>query len=102
MNDLSITINTTPVIVKEWGGQRVLSFEDIDEVHKRPSKTAERNFNANKKRFVRGEDYFVIKPKDLQSGIGPELHEFRPIGIDVKSPRGKVFLTETGCLCPCL
>lgn len=44
-----ITIVNSNVAVKEYQGQRVVNFKDVDTVHQRPDGTARRNFNANKK-----------------------------------------------------
>ena len=90
-----INVNNTDLVVKTWKNQRVVTFKDIDEVHERPEGTARNRFNDNKKRFILGEDYFVITPPDLEN---TELYEKRTIGIDTVSPRGTIFLTESGYL----
>lgn len=59
MNEI-IKINKHDVEVKEYKGQRVVTFKDIDAVHERPDGTARRNFNDNKKHFIEGEDFFAI------------------------------------------
>ena len=94
MNEL-INIKGTNINVKEYKGQRVVTFTDIDRVHQRPEGTARRNFSANKNHFVEGEDYFVVTPTDLAN---TELHEFRTNGIEVSSPRGMALITEQGYL----
>lgn len=38
-----------------------ITFREIDEVYQRPEGTARRNFNANKKYFVEGEDFFTLE-----------------------------------------
>lgn len=43
-----VTINNNDLQVKEWNGQRVVTFADIDRVHERPEGTAHRNFKTNK------------------------------------------------------
>lgn len=58
--DEIIKINNHDVAVKEYKGQRVVTFKDIDTVHERPDGTAKRNFNDNKKHFIEGEDFFAI------------------------------------------
>lgn len=55
-----IVVNNHELKVKEFNGQRVVTFKDIDTVHERPEGTAKRNFNDNKKRFIEGEDFFTI------------------------------------------
>ena len=75
--------------VKEYRGQRVVTFRDIDELHGRPEGTAKRNFNENKDRFREGEDFFFVKPQD----VAP--YEIRTSEIN---NRGTYLLTESGYL----
>lgn len=84
-----IEINGSTVAVKEWKGQRVVTFKDIDAVHERPDGTARRNFNANKEYFIEGEDYFFVKPSDVQ------MYEIRTSEIN---NRGTALITESGYL----
>ena len=80
-----ITIANSNIAIKEYHGQRVVTFKDIDTVHQRPEGTARRNFNTNKRHFIEGEDYFKIQP-----------NEIRTVGIT--SPNGGTVVTETGYL----
>lgn len=84
-----IQIANKTLEVKEWHGQRVVTFKDIDTVHSRPKDTARRNFNKNKKHFIIGEDFFMVKPGDVQT------NEIRTSELN---NRGTTFLTETGYL----
>ena len=59
MQELTVNIEGTDLQIKEFNGQRVVTFKDIDAAHERPEGTARKRFNDNKKRFVEGEDYFV-------------------------------------------
>ena len=59
-----IVINQTAIQVKEYNGKRVVTFKDIDTVHERPEGTARKRFNDNRKHFIEGEDYFIVKPSD--------------------------------------
>ena len=52
MNEI-IKINEHKIIAKEYMGQRVVTFKDIDVVHERPDGTARRNFNANKNTWLK-------------------------------------------------
>lgn len=81
----NLTVNNTPIEIKEYDGQRVVTFKDIDSVHGRPDGTARRNFNANKEHLIDGVDYYKIQP-----------NEIRTVGI--KSPNGGTVVTETGYL----
>lgn len=81
----SITINKQNLTIKEYKGQRVVTFKDIDTVHGRPDGTAKRNFIVNKEHFIEGTDFYKIQ-KD----------EIRTFGI--LSPRGAIIVTESGYL----
>lgn len=72
MNDL-IKIGNQEISTKEFNGQRVVTFKDVDTVHERPDGTARKRFNDNKKRFVEGEDFFEIK----------EPSEIRTLGLEI-------------------
>lgn len=82
----NITIANANVSVKEYKGQRVVTFKDIDTVHQRPSGTARRNFNVNKRYFIEGEDYFVRNSYEAKN-------EFNLV-----APNGIVLITESGYL----
>jgi len=61
--------------VTTWNNQRVVTASTIDELHGRISGTARDAFRRNKKHFVEGEDYFLLKGEDLdkfkqQNGSG--------------------------------
>ena len=84
-----ITINNIPVVVKEYQGQRVVTLKDIDTVHGRPDGTAKRNFTSNREHFIEGEDFFIVKPSDIQKD------EIRTSEIN---NRGTVLITESGYL----
>ena len=66
MNEL-IHIGNADISVKEYNGQRVVTFKDIDTVHSRPDGTARRNFNTNKKRFKEGEDFFLVGSDEIRT-----------------------------------
>lgn len=84
-----IDINGVELLIKEWNGQRVVTFSDIDKVHERSEGTARKRFYDNKERLIENEDYFHIK-KSLMS-------EKRTLGIDVPN-RGITVITESGYL----
>lgn len=56
----TVCIVEQPLEVKEWQGQRVITFKDVDRVHQRPNGTASRNFKSNRKHFISNIDYFQI------------------------------------------
>lgn len=85
----SVSINNQGLAIKEYQGQRVVTFKDIDLVHQRPEGTARKRFNDNKKHFIEGEDYFLAKPDISQ------MSEKRTFKIP---PRGVTLITESGYL----
>lgn len=87
MNNQLIKINNTDLSVKEFKGQRVVTFKDIDMLHERVEGTADRNFRENKKHFIENEDYFVLKKN--------QNNEIR--GLEIPN-RGITLLTESGYL----
>ena len=70
MQNEIVEINSKEVVVKEFRGQRVVTFKDIDRVHERPDGTARRNFNINKNHFILGEDYFVRNSFEAKEEFG--------------------------------
>ena len=68
-------INGTPMPIREYNGQRVVTFRDIDTVHQRPDGTAGRNFRTNRKYFIEGVDYFTINQPDEIRRVGIERRQ---------------------------
>lgn len=85
MNEL-IHIGNADISVKEYNGQRVVTFKDIDTVHSRPDGTARATFNRNKERFVVGQDYFVCETYEAKELFG------------ISAPNGIALMTEQGYL----
>ena len=83
-------INDVQIKVKEYKGQRVVTFNDIDTAHKRPSGTAKRNFNKNIKHFIEGEDYFKV--------CWYEIRTNKSLDISPKTHRDVILFTESGYL----
>lgn len=85
MNEL-IHIGNTDISVKEYNGQRVVTFKDIDTVHGRPDGTARKSFWRNKDHFIEGEDYFVLNVDEAQKTF------------NIAAPNGLALMTEQGYL----
>lgn len=85
MNNL-IKIGNQEIVVKEFRGQRVVTFKDVDLTHERPDGTARRNFNSNREHLIEGEDYFVRNSSEAKTEFG------------VMAPNGLTLLTESGYL----
>lgn len=87
----TIEINNQNVLVKQYNGQRVVTFKDIDTVHGRADGTARRNFNSNKKHFIEGEDYFVRNSYEAKK----ELNIIAPNGIMLITQSGYSMLVKS-------
>ena len=92
MNEM-VTVEGTKMQIREYDGQRVVTFKDIDKVHQRPNGTAKRNFTRNKKHFIENEDYYSITKKEFGTKFVPNEKSL------VGNPNLEVILlTETGYL----
>ncbi|MGG7058749.1 ORF6C domain-containing protein [Clostridium tertium] len=92
MNNKIVKINNTDVSVKEFNGQRVVTFKDIDMLHERVEGTSNKRFIDNKKHFIEKEDYFEI--------TGETLRQFKRLpnfGIGEKASK-LILITESGYL----
>lgn len=92
MNNQIVKINNSDLLIKEFSGQRVVTFKDIDMLHQRVEGTAKSNFYENKKHFIENEDYFIIK-KSLKYEI-PTL-EIPNRGITVLTESGYLMLVKS-------
>lgn len=81
-----VVINDQEITVKEFNKQRVVTFKDIDTLHKRPEGTAGRNFRENKDKLFEGSDYFRRNSSEAKNEFG------------IVAPNGLVLLTESGYL----
>ena len=88
-----VKIEDTELAIREYNGQRVVTFKDIDTVHKRPTGTARKAFNRNKDRFEAGKHYFILQYKGENSNV----HQTDIRNIIVPN-RGITILTERGYL----
>ena len=88
----TVCIAEQPLEVKEWQGQRVITFKDIDRVHQRPDGTAGRNFRANRKHFIDTVDFFAIPKKELPTNFVANSERRGNPGVQV------ILLTESGYL----
>lgn len=86
-----ITIENTEMQIREYNGERVVTFKGIDMVHGNKAGTAKRNFTRNKKHFIENED-FIVATRDISKRDNLSL-----LNIDVPT-RGITLLTESGYL----
>lgn len=87
----NVTIQNQSMTIKEYQGQRVVTFADVDKIHQRPNGTAGRNFRKNKEHFIEGTDFFEITSTDVATNF------VATYGFDKKAPKG-ILLTESGYL----
>lgn len=79
MAEIAIYTHAQPLTAKEYHGERVITFKDMDTLHQRPEGTAKRNFNANRGRFIEGEDFFRVCADEIRTHkileLSPKAHE---------------------------
>lgn len=83
----TVTIGDTELPIVEYKGKRAITLTMMDKAHKRPDKTAARNFRQHRDKLIKGEDYDV-----LDFAQNSEIR-----GIDIP-PRGLTILYEFGYL----
>ena len=88
----TVTIHGTELPIKEYQGERVVTLKEIDAVHRRPEGTARKRFHDNRKHFIKGTDYFMVKCSEVRPFFG----QTTPNGFN---PNADVTLiTESGYL----
>lgn len=85
----AITINNTPIPIKEYNGFRVVTLKEIDTVHGRKDGTARKRFNDNRNRFIEGVDFFRISPSEFRTAMGE---------MDARQQNDITLMTESGYL----
>lgn len=85
-----ININGIMLQIREYQNQRVVTFKDIDNLHKRPEGIAKKWFNDNKKHFIKGEDFFRVKCGGMSSFSGRTVQNGSESDI--------ILITESGYL----
>ena len=78
--------------IREYDGQRVVTFDDICDVHKCERKRLTKHFERKRKHFLKDEDYYELTRKELNDLTSPNS---KIIG----NPMIKAYLfTESGYL----
>lgn len=88
MNDI-IKINNHDISIKEYKGQRVVTFKDIDAVHGRPEGTARKRFSDNRERLTEGKHFIKITASEFRTTIG---------NMDLRQQNDVILVTERGYL----
>lgn len=86
----TLAINGQDITIKEYQGQRVVTFKEIDAVHGRNDGTARKRFYDNRKHFMEGTDYFRVGSSEIRTNKIP--------GIPSATHRDIYLITETGYL----
>lgn len=91
MNNI-VTIENKEMQIREYNGQRVVTFDDICIVHDCERKRLTKHFERKRKHFIKDEDYFETTRKELNDLTSPNS---KIIG----NPNIKTYLfTESGYL----
>jgi len=89
----TVSICNRNIQIKEYNGHRVVTLKDVDTVHQRPTGTAKKNFQNNRKHLILNEDYFEITRKELREKFSPNSESLKG------NPRLITYLlTESGYL----
>lgn len=96
MNEV-VTIEDTEMQIREYDGQRVVTFKDIDTVHRKKRDTSRRTFNKYKDKFSLGEDYIVLSLKNESDKENSNRTDSPIRNISIPN-RGITVLTESGYL----
>lgn len=90
-----VKIEGTELAIREYNGQRVVTFKDIDEVHQRPKGTARNAFNRNRKYFIKGVDYITLNPEDKENIDYVRLTYIPQKGITLLTESGYLMIVKT-------
>lgn len=91
-----VKIEDTELAIREYNGQRVVTFKDIDTVHKNKSGTAYRNFSRNRKHFIDGTHFFILKKENSNVTICHNRNIVVPNkGLTVLTERGYLLVAKS-------
>lgn len=88
-----VKIEDTELAIREYNGQRVATFKDIDTVHKWKPGTAKASFRRNGKYFQEGTDYIIITRNS--KGTLSTIENIPPKGITVLAESGYLMIVKT-------
>ena len=88
-----VKIEDTDLTIREYNGQRVVTFKDIDTVHKRKQGTPKASFRRNGKYFQEGTDYIIITRNS--KGTLSTIENIPPKGITVLTESGYLMIVKT-------
>ena len=88
----NLAIAGTQIPYIEHEGQPVVTFQMVDSVHSKASRTSRQVFDRNKKHFIEGEDFYRVGSKGLRQIVASYPGLFPAAATSV------TFFTETGYL----
>lgn len=89
-----ITIENTEMQIREYNGQRVVTFKDIDTAHERKDGTSKAAFRRNKKHFLKGIDYVTVTRENFNGTLGT-IGNIPPKGITLFTESGYLMIVKT-------
>lgn len=90
-----VVVNNAEILVKEWNGERVITFKEVDRSHGRCKGTARARFNKHRDKFINGVDYYATTRKELNK----ELEVFGIRNSNQGNPNIEmILLTKSGYL----
>lgn len=88
----TVVINDYQIAIKEYNGERVLSFNDIDLTLRRSEGASRRSFRNNRNFFEEGIDYYKVPADRFNEEVGQNEHLHSEITLLTKS--GYIALTS--------
>ena len=91
-----VTINNHDVGIREYDGQRVVTFEMIEKLHGKQAGSAKRQFHNNKKYFVPGKHYYLLQNEEAQSFLRKFAREGLSLAKNINKVRSLAIFTMKG------
>lgn len=88
-------INNTPLPIREYSGQRIVTLRDIDTLHHRPDGTARKRFSDNRKYFIEGIDFYKITPSEFRTAFLGEMDSRQQNEITLVTESGYLLLVKS-------
>ena len=93
-----VTINNHDVGIREYDGQRVVTFEMIEKLHKKQAGAARKRFSENKEYFIEGKHYYMLQEKEAQTFLKTFVCDESSQAKNINKVRSLVVFTLKGYL----
>ena len=80
MENKLVKINNVELGIKEYKKERVVTAWDIAKVHGREVREITQQFNRNKEKLIKGEDYFTLTSKEFSESLSV-IQDFIPNNV---------------------